>query len=154
MVENALSEIKEILERPIDVRRMELLTQRALGVPLRDIVEDLARKHKVAEKTIYSDWRIRKKWGPKLLEIDDGDNATLSIHTLLEWLKRRSVTEVLQGDNSAARIGAIKTAESIAMDLYDIFKDTGKIQTVQQNQGVAKVKLEMVGLGKRVSPTP
>ena len=139
------AEKAELLERPIDQRRAELIEQRALGVEMREIVRSLSGKYECNPKCIYDDWRERRKWAPKIIGLEDGESLTVDIVTLLNWLKRRAVMEVLQGDNSAAKIGAIKTVRDVAMGIYEIAKDTGKIQVVPAEM---KLKLEMSGLGK------
>ena len=135
----------DVLGRQIDERRADLLQQRVLGVELKDIVKALSAKYECSPKTIYQDWRLRRKWGPRLVGLEDGDSLTIDIVALLNWLKRRAVMEVLQGDNSAARIGAIKAVKDVAKDIYDIAKETGKIKIVPEEM---KLKLEMSGLGK------
>ena len=135
----------DVFGRPIDERRAELIQQRVLGVELRDIVKALSAKYRCSPKTIYQDWRLRRKWGPRLVGMEDGDSLTVDIVALLNWLKRRAVMEVMQGDNSAARIGAIKAVKDVARDIYDIAKETGKIKIVPEEM---KLRLELSGLGK------
>ena len=138
-------EMSELMAKPVDERRVELIQQRALGVELKDIVKSLAAKYKCSPKTIYHDWRRRRLWAPGLLGMDDGETLTIDIVSLLEWLRKRAVLEVLQGDNSNARIGAIKAARDVLHDLYDIAKDTGKIKITPEEM---KLRVELSGLGK------
>ena len=130
----ALEKIKETLEKreivrgEVDQRRIELMQQRALGVDLNILVQTLSVKYNRSAKTVYNDWRTRRKWAPKLLGLEDGESIIVDIVTLLNWLKRRGVMEVLQGDSSSNRIGAIKAVKDIVMNLYDIVSSTGLVK--------------------------
>lgn len=54
-------------------RRQSLLRRRWRGEPMTDIVESLADKHGVAERTIWDDWRNREDWLPELFGLGNAE---------------------------------------------------------------------------------
>ena len=111
-------------------RRSKMLRQIGLGVELSIVVSDFSREYGVTQNAIYKDWEQREKWAGDVAQLEDPEAMVAELIHFLKWLKRRSVLEVLKGDSSSNRIGAIKTAESIASRIFDIARATGKIATV------------------------
>ena len=103
----------ELLER-----RSKMLELRAKGWELSDIVSHLAREHECSKQIIYRDWVRRKHWMPKLLELDDRDRLYLDILADHKEISRLATLEFLQGDNSSARVGALRLRRDINKDLF------------------------------------
>lgn len=141
MSNEELTAVKETLETfektggvrgALDERRVEMLRLRAQGVQLSQVVKQLSVKHSVTIQALYTDWSKRARWGPRLIGLDDSESMIVDLQTFLNWLKEKTVLEILSGDSSSNRIGAIRTAKDIAKDIYVIAKDTGKIGKVPE----------------------
>jgi hypothetical protein len=111
-------------------RRSKFLRQIGQGVPLNETVNSLSVEYEVSQRALYQDWQHRSKWANQIVGLDDPDSFVMELIDFLKWLRQRSVLEVLQGDSSANRIGAIRTAISVIQQLFTIAEATGKVQKV------------------------
>ena len=101
-------------------RRKELLKNRNLGVSLTDSVKILSRKFGVSERCVYQDWANRKQWLPLVLDIDDPRKFFLDILSQHREIYRLASLEYLKGDNSAARVGALRLCRDLNLDFVEL----------------------------------
>ena len=128
---------QELLEK-----RSKMLELRAKGWNLKDIVSHLAREHECSKQNLYRDWTRRKQWMSKLLEIDDRDRLYLDILADHKEISRLATSEYLQGDNSSARVGALRLRRDINKDLFfmlyvnELTARMEKIESAAKNYGL------------------
>jgi hypothetical protein len=101
-------------------RRQELIKDRALGIPLYDCVQNLARKYHVSPRTVYHDWTIRRQWLPQVLEIEDPVTFAAELIASHKELQRFALKEYLQAQQENARIGALNLVRRINVDLHEL----------------------------------
>jgi len=94
-------------------RRRDLLKDLAFGISLHDVVEHLSQKYMVSQSAIYKDWKRRRTWLDSIIGIDDPTAFFLELMAAHQEVKRLAVKEYLTGDNSAARIGALRLNQMI-----------------------------------------
>ena len=120
-------------------RRTKMLRYLAKGVPLRDIIKDFSAEYNVSDKAIYKDHRKMKDWGPQILQLQDDK----IIYEMLEGLKQiipNAWHEYLTGDNTSAKVGALKLAKETYLDLIKVLQSIGRIEKVPEKAEVtAKV---------------
>lgn len=129
IVEN-VEKAPALLEKPIDSRRRDLLYFLSVGIPFSDAIKMVSAKYKVTDKAVYKDFKNREKWASQFMEV--GDAQLVEIQTFLEFVKRHAIAEYYQGDNSSAKVGALRAAQEAVMNIYQIAKDTGKVQTIPE----------------------
>jgi len=115
--------MRQILER-----RIQMIQDLSIGVPLKEEVEILSQKYKVGTYAIYKDWKRRDKWINEVVNIKDTETTALELISFLNWLKARANRLVLEADNSNAKIGAIRAATEISMRIFEILQSTGLIR--------------------------
>ncbi len=113
-------------------RRRELLKQRSLGLSLSDVVKDLATKYGVSLRTVYYDWQHRKQWMEDLLDIEDPETLFLELIATHQEIKRYTVKEYLIGDNSNARIGALRLLRELNKDFEEMIVTKDIIKRVKK----------------------
>jgi hypothetical protein len=97
-----------------------MLKLRSKGLALNFVVNDLCRKYKVTPQCLYRDWRNRKSWLPDLLDYGDRETVFLDILARHEDIYKMTVREYLQGDNSSARVGALRLLRELNLDFYEL----------------------------------
>jgi hypothetical protein len=94
-----------------------MLKEKAHGNDLAQIVTHLAVKYDVSTRQLYRDWQHRGDWLDAIVGIGDPSVFfTELVATHLE-VKRLAMKEYLTGDNSAARIGALRLIRDLTLDL-------------------------------------
>ena len=133
-------------------RRGKMLRQVGQGVSLNETVDVLSREYEISENALYKDWQNRNKWASDIVGLDDPDSFVMEIVDFLKWLRQRSTLEVLQGDSTANRIGAIRTAVDVIKTLYTIAQASGKIK---KPEGLIErdISVSAWNLGVTESPT-
>lgn len=110
----------------LKARRAEML--RLVGrFPVASVIKTLAEKYQVKEQSIRNDWGRRKTWLTKLVNLDD---PTL-LHKIigdLETLISTAWLEYNRGDNSAARVGALRTIAQLHMQRLKVLQFAGIIK--------------------------
>jgi hypothetical protein len=98
-------------------RRQTILTEKALGHNLCEIVSHLADTFNVSKRQLYRDWQHRNRWLDAIVGIGDPVAFFLELVAAHQEVKRLAVKEYLTGDNSAARIGALRLIRDLTLDL-------------------------------------
>jgi len=115
------------LKRKVFERRTEMLRDVCRGVPLKLIVKDLAEKYGVSVKSVYADWEKRNEWMSQIVQLEDKS----LVYELVEGLKQiipAAWIEYEKGDNTAARVGALKVAQKTYRDLIEVLQSIGVIE--------------------------
>ena len=99
---------------------------------LSDTVEHLSLKYQVTRSAIYKDWANRGRWLDTVIGID---NPTVFFKELVAAhleVKRLAMKEYLTGDNSAARIGALRLIRELNLDLNEMLVTRDLIARVER----------------------
>lgn len=105
-------------------RRTEMLDLISKGTPLQDTIAELASKYQVPAKGLYNDWGRRGKWLKQIVRLQD---PTL-IEQLLRGLQQVIPSAWIQyatGDNSNAKIGALRLIKETYLDLIQTLQSLG-----------------------------
>lgn len=113
-------------------RRRDLVKDRAFGVSLHDAVERLSLKYQVTRSAIYKDWKRRRTWLSAIVGIDDPTAFFLELVAAHLEVKRLAMKEYLTGDNSAARIGALRLIRELNLDLNQMLVTHDLIARVER----------------------
>jgi hypothetical protein len=111
-----------------------MLRQIGQGVPLNETVNSLSIEYEVTENALYQDWKNRKRWTSDIVRLDDPDSFIMELMDFLNWLRQRSALEVLQGDSTSNRVGAIRTGIDVVRTLFSIAQASGKITSQALDQ--------------------
>ena len=109
-------------------RRSEMLNMVALGIPLAEMVETLAKKYKVSTVAIYIDHKKMHMWAAYVSTLADGRAVIWVVVNALRRLVPRAWQSYTKAQTSAERIGAIREMHSIYMDIMRVLINTGKIK--------------------------
>lgn len=101
-------------------RRSEMVKQRSLGHPLHQVVKDLHVKYDVSIRTLYYDWKHRAKWLPIILDLKDIKTTLLELLATHRELKRYALMEYLSGDNTSAKVGALRLIRDLNLDFNEL----------------------------------
>jgi len=101
-------------------RRSKMLKLKAMGFSLVEVVNQLTLEHDVTASALYKDWRRRKEWQEQLLDIKDPEVFFLDLVANHREIYRFAVREYLQGDNSNARIGALRLLRELNKDFMEM----------------------------------
>jgi hypothetical protein len=119
-------------------RRQKLLKMRSMGVSLAEAVKDLAERFDVSTRAVYYDWRDRKKWIEVVLGIEDPETFFLDLVANHGELYRLASLEYLKGDNSAARIGALRLLRDLNRDMRELIVTQDLLSRVERLEEAAK----------------
>jgi hypothetical protein len=111
---------------------MDLLKNRSFGLSLAETVQILAKKYDVSEKLIYYDWRTREKWMEGLLGIKDSKAFLYNLLANHKEIYRLTLKELFVGDNSAARIGALRLLRELNKDFHEMVVTKGLYERVEK----------------------
>lgn len=103
-------------------RRQKLLNMRCRGVSLSESVKTIAVEYGVSTRAVYRDWATRKSWLPSLLDLGDTETFFLDLICQHKEIVRLSTMEYLKGDNSNARVGALRLLRDLNLDLFEVFQ--------------------------------
>ena len=101
-------------------RRRKMLQYKSEGLSLADIVKHLATEYNVSLRSLYYDWEKRKQWMATVLEISDPETFFLDLVSRHHDIYRMTILEYLRGDNSNARIGALRLLRDINNDFQEM----------------------------------
>jgi len=90
------------------------------GLALNEVVRDLAAEYGVTRTALYIDWAKRDKWIPIIMDLDDPEKVFYDIAVAHKEIYRMAVKEYLTGDNSSARIGALRLLRDLNRDFYEM----------------------------------
>ena len=124
-------------------RRQKMVKRRAVGVSLAEVVKELALEYQVSHRALYHDWMIRKKWLKTLLEIGDPETFFLDLVSSHREIYRWASLEYLKGDNSNARIGALRLLRDLNKDFYEMIVPRHIIQTTKSEVKVEHTEREI-----------
>jgi hypothetical protein len=119
-------------------RRQKLLKMRSMGVSLAEAVKDLSERYDVSTRTVYYDWRNRKKWIEAVLGIEDPEAFFLDLVANHGEIYRLASLEYLKGDNSAARIGALRLLRDLNRDMGEMIITRDMFSRVERLEEAAK----------------
>ena len=114
-----------------------MVKRRAVGISLVEVVKELATEYQVSQRALYHDWMIRKKWLKTLLEIGDPETFFLDLVSSHREIYRWASLEYLKGDNSNARIGALRLLRDLNKDFHEMIVPRHIIRTTK-----SEVKVE------------
>jgi hypothetical protein len=109
-------------------RRTKMLKLRAQAFPLSQVVKLLSGEYEVTTTAIYKDWRNRKTWQKQLLELGDLEQLCVDLYATHKEIYRMAVREYLSGDNSNARVGALRLMRDLNHDFITMFPNVIKSQ--------------------------
>ncbi len=112
-------------------RRHEMLKAHIYGVPLADIVKDLAKKYDVSTSFLYRDWRNRKSWIKEVLDIADSGTFFFEVVANHKEIQHLTTVEFSQADNSNARIGALRLLRDLNMDFQEMVVTKDLVERVE-----------------------
>lgn len=110
-------------------RRSELVLAMSRNVMVGTIAPKLAEKYGCSASAIVMDWSRRKQWLTKIVKLDD---PTL-FHQMVAGLKSLITSAWVvytKTDNPNAKIGALRTLESLYINIIQILQSSGAIPTV------------------------
>jgi hypothetical protein len=104
-------------------RRRDMVKHHNAGISLADSVQLLASKYGNTTSTLYADWSKRRQWLKVLLSIDDPETFWLDVIATHRDLQRLATLEYLKGDNSNAKIGALRLLRDVNLDMADLLEN-------------------------------
>jgi hypothetical protein len=115
-----------------------MLKLNAMGFSLVEIVNQLTLEHSVTASALYKDWRKRKDWQEELVDIKDPEAFFLDLVANHREIYRLTVREYLQGDNSNARIGALRLLRELNKDFMEMIVTRDLQSRVEQLENTAQ----------------
>lgn len=125
------------MKQIVHERRTKMLRYLAKGVPLRSIVEDFMKEYNVSERAVYKDFEKMSVWGPQVLQLQD-DTILYELVGGLKQIIPNAWREYISGDNTSARVGALKLAKETYLDLIKVLQSIGRIQKEPEQSEVRK----------------
>ena len=119
-------------------RRQKMLELRGKGVSLADTVKFLAEEFEVTRRTLYYDWKNRKAWLQTFLEIGDPETFFLDLVANHREIYRLASLEYLKGDNSNAKIGALRLLRDLNKDFHEMIVTKNVIVRLENLEEKAK----------------
>jgi hypothetical protein len=102
-------------------RRSKMLKLNAQAFPLSMVVNQLSAEYDVSKQAIYKDWKKRGSWQIQLLELGSLPQLCKDLYATHKEIYRMAVMEYLRGDNSAARVGALRLMRDLNLDFNEMF---------------------------------
>ena len=109
-------------------KRKKMLKMHAQAFPLSLVVNQLSAEYEVSTAAIYKDWHNRGAWQTQLLELGDLPQLCKDLYATHKEIYRMTVTEFLKGDNSNARVGALRLMRDLNLDFVEMFPRVIKTQ--------------------------
>ena len=116
-------------------RRRKMLKKRGVGLSLVEVVKELSVEYDVSPRTLYYDWRNRKGWMETVLEIEDPEAFFLDLVASHRELRKFAILEYLKGDNSSARIGALRLLRDLNKDFHEMIVTQNLFTRVSKLEG-------------------
>lgn len=101
-------------------RRQEMLRMKATGLSLAKIINDLSVKYEITRRGLYADWAARARWIKALLSLKNPELFFLDCLANHKQIYNRAYMQYLKGDNSAAKIGALRLLRDLNRDMYEM----------------------------------
>jgi hypothetical protein len=98
-----------------------MLKLNAQAFPLNMIVNQLSDEYEVSKQAVYKDWRNRASWQTQLLELGDLSQLCRDLYATHKEIYRMAALEFLRGDNSNARVGALRLLRDLNLDFIQMF---------------------------------
>jgi len=112
-----------------------MLKKRGVGLSLVEVVKELSVEYDVSPRTLYYDWRNRKGWMETVLEIEDPEAFFLDLVASHRELRKFAILEYLKGDNSSARIGALRLLRDLNKDFHEMIVTQNLFTRVSKLEG-------------------
>jgi hypothetical protein len=109
-----------------------MVKQQVLGISLQHTVEQLSHEYHVTKSALYKDWKQRSHWQEVILGIQDKYQFFLDLLSTHKEIYQFAVKEYLTGDNSNARIGALRLLRDLNLDLEKMVVTKDLIRRVEQ----------------------
>lgn len=119
-------------------RRRKMLRLQIKGVSLKDTVKDLAQEYAVTQRALYHDWKFRKRWLKQLLAIEDQETFFHELLASHQEVQRLAMMEYFKGDNSAARIGALRLVREVNLDFIQLVPMVQTVHKVEELEEAAR----------------
>ena len=127
-----------------------MVKRRAVGISLAEVVKELATEYQVSQRALYHDWMIRKKWLKILLEIGDPETFFLDLVSSHKEIYRWASLEYLKGDNSNARIGALRLLRDLNKDFHEMIVPRHIIRTTKSEVKIEHTEREIQDILQRL----
>jgi hypothetical protein len=102
------------------------------------VISQLAEKHDVSEKALWSDWLRREKWVPFLLELEKFSDFSGMVVERLNGVQKAAWSIYLKASNDSARVGALRTVLE-ALEIHrDIVQTMDVLDRLDRLEEVAK----------------
>ena len=119
-------------------RRQKMVRQRAKGLPLNIVVNQLSQEYTRTKQALYKDWRNRKTWIKGILDLDDPETVFFDFYARHEEIYQMTVMEYYKADNSSAKIGALRLLRDLNRDFYEISITPHLLKRLEDLEGKAK----------------
>jgi hypothetical protein len=104
-----------------------MLSLKAKGYGLKDIVSELSTKYGCKEKTLYSDWENRDRWAPQILQLED-PNVVYEILLGSDAVLREVWRRYESSRNESVRIASLKLAKNMYRERIEFLRDLGSLK--------------------------
>ena len=89
-------------------RRTEMLDTICKGFHPSQVITQMAEKHNVTERCLWSDWQRREKWVPMLLSLEKYAEFADTMETKLNAVQKAAWSTYTKAKNDSARVGALR----------------------------------------------
>jgi len=87
---------------------------------LAKIINDISQKYNITPRGLYQDWAGRARWIKAILSLKDPELFFLDCLSTHREIYKRASIEYFKGDNSAAKIGALRLLRDLNRDLFEM----------------------------------
>lgn len=108
-------------------RRTKTLNYLSKGIEPITIIRDFSKEYRVSEYAIRKDIERLPQWAPQVLQLKD-DSLAFELANNIKQVIPNAWAEYLKGDNSSARIGALRVVIDATMKLIDVLQSLGKLE--------------------------
>ena len=125
-----------------------MLSLLSKGSPLNEVVKDLSKEYDVNLRSLYYDYTRRGTWIPFILWSTDQEVFLLDILMDHKRLKGLAELEYLRGDNSSARVGALRLIRELNRDFIELYFNPNLIKKLEQLESKKKEGGDQFGYKK------
>ena len=108
-------------------RRELMLRYKSRGLTMTEMCKAVADELDTPQNTIEQDWVRRKRWINKLIRLQDPSLFQEIIHNFVQ-IRRAAWMEYAKGDNSAAKVGALRVIETATKDEIEVLQSIGAVE--------------------------
>lgn len=108
-------------------RRELLLRYKSRGLTATEACKAVSEELGMPYSSVEQDWVRRKRWINKIVMLQDPSLMQEILHNF-QQIRRAAWSEYAKGDNTAAKVGALRVVESATKDEIDVLQSIGAIQ--------------------------